>query len=887
MSRMNLRILHRIAALFRRTRGSRELDAEISHHLDSAVDENLQAGMTPQEARRQALIRFGGTQQARESAQEERSLPWLETLAQDLRYGSRMLRKYPGFTLVSVLTLALGIGANTAIFSLIDGILLRALPFSNPQDLVSVMGNVTATYPKGAFAAMREQITSMDVATYYEGHEFNLTGQGEAARLNGAVVSAELFMVLGVRPALGRPFYPGDDKAGQDSYVILSRALWQQRFASDPSIIGRSIELEGVSSQVVGVMPADFRFPSPKTQVWIPLHIDPKETVAMWGNDFMPVIGRLHPGTTIPQASAEVRLFQSRVTKLFPWPMPATWNPGVHVIELQNGLVADVRGRLLLLLSAVGLILLIVCVNVANLTLSRAATREKEMALRAAMGAERSRVVRQLLTESVLLALVGGLLGILVATQGLRLLKSVLPADTPRLSEAHIDWRVLAFTCALAVVAGILFGLAPALQSSRVALAGTLNASGRGSSSPVSHRLRSALAIAEVALAVLLVTAAGLLIRSFWALSHVDPGFRASHLMTARVTPNETFCSDPQRCISFYNQLVDRLRGVRGVTSAALVNTLPLDGRVAKRSLEIEGKTVPAGEPLPLLWMDVITPDYFQLMNIPLVAGRGFNPADVTGNPPVVIITASTAKRYWPDRSAIGSHVRFSDDTQWRTVVGVVPDVRAYDMQNNVPDWINGTMYVPYAPNATLEDGRVPSDMTIVLQANLDESQIQDTLRQTVAALNPEAPVGEIKPMRALLSESISAPASTTFLFVTFALLALVLGTIGIYGVLSFLVSTRTREIGIRISLGALPRDVLWLILKEGAQFSLAGIALGLASAFVFTRLLASELYGVSPADPLTFAAAASLMLLVTLLACYVPTRRAMRVDPMVTLRSE
>jgi putative ABC transport system permease protein len=880
-------LVHRAISFCGRSRDARELDVEISHHLDQAIEENLRAGMTPQEARRQALIHFGGTQQAKESAHEQRSLPWLETLAQDLRYGSRMLRKYPAFTAVAVLTLALGIGANTAIFSLIDGILLRPLRFSNPQELVSVTANVAATYPKGAFAAMREQISSMDVATYYEGHEFNLTGQGEAVRLNGAVVSAEFFMVLGVRPDLGRAFYPGEDKVGQDSYVILSRGLWQQRFASDPAIIGRSIELEGVSRQVVGVMPADFRFPSSKTQVWIPLHIDPKETVAMWGNDFMPVIGRLHRGATIAQASAEVRLFQSRVTKLFPWPMPASWNPNVHVVELQNGLVADVRGRLLLLLSAVGLILLIVCVNVANLTLSRAATREKEMALRAAMGAARPRVVRQLLTESILLALVGGLLGFLIATQGLHLLKSVLPADTPRLSDVHIDWRVLVFTSALAIVTGVLFGLAPALQSSRVALSGTLNASGRGGSSPVSHRLRSALAIAEVALAVLLVTAAGLLIRSFWALSHVDPGFCVSHLMTARVTPNEGFCSDPQRCIAFYEELLARLRAVQGITSVALVNTLPLDGRVAKRSLAIEGETVPPGEPLPLLWMDVITPDYLQLMNIPVMAGRGLNPADVTGNAPVVVVTAATAKRYWPDRSAIGSHVRFSEEQQWRTVIGIVPDVRAYDMQNDVPGWINGTMYIPYAPNATLEDGRVPSDMTIVLQANGNESQIQDTLRQTVAMLNPEAPVSEIKPMRAVLSESVSAPASTTFLFVAFALLALVLGAIGIYGVLSFLVSTRTREIGIRISLGALPRDVLWLILKEGAQFSLVGIALGLASAFVLTRLLASELYGVSPADPLTFAAAAFLMLLVTALACYVPTRRAMRVDPMITLRSE
>jgi predicted permease len=807
----------------------------------------------------------------------------METLWQDIRYGLRMLAKSPAFTIVTVLTLALGIGANTAIFSLVDGILLRPLPFARSQDLVSVTG----TYPKGGFVAMREQIQSFDVASYFEGHEFNLTGQGDAVRLTGALVSAEFFSVIGAHPELGRPFYPGEDKAGQDAYVILSHALWQQRFAGNPSIIGSSIELEGISRQIVGVMPANFRFPSPKTQVWIPLHNDPRDTIAYWAGDFMPVIGRLHRGSTIPQASAEIRLFQSRVTKLFPWPMGASWNPDVSVIELRDGMVTDVRGRMLLLLGAVGLILLIVCVNVANLALSRAATREKEIAVRAAMGAERLRIVRQLLTESVLLALAGGLLGVLFATQGLRLLKSVLPADTPRLFDTQVDWRVLVFTAGLAIVTGILFGLAPAIQTSRVALAGTLNAASRGGSVFVSTRLRSALAIAEVAFAVLLVIAAGLLVRSFWAISRIDPGFRTDHLMTARITPNESFCSDPQRCISFYNELIARVRAIPGVTSADLVNTLPLGGRVAKRALEIEGKVVPAGEPGPLFWMDVTTPDYFHAMNIPVVTGRGFNSADASGYPPVAVVTASTVKRFWPDSSPIGSHVRLSGDQQWRTIVGVVADVRAYDLQNAVPKWIDGTIYVPYTPNATLEGGQVPAEMSIVIQAGLDESQLQDELRRTVAGLNANVPVNEVKPMRAVVSESVSAPQSTTFLFVTFALLAVVLGIIGIYGVLSFLVSKRTREVGIRVALGAQRSDVLRLVMKEGAKFALIGVFLGLICAFGLSRFLASELYGVSPADPATFLIAALLMTLVTLLACYIPTRRAMRVDPLVALRYE
>jgi putative ABC transport system permease protein len=868
---------------FRRSRMESEMDTELRFHIETFAEDLIRNGTPREEALRRARIEFGAVERAKEECREARGAKIIETLLQDLRYGARMLRKSPSFTAVAVLTLALGIGANTAIFSLVDGILLRPLPFAAPQNLVSITG----TFPKGGFVAMREQVQSLDVAAYFEGHEFNLTGRGDPLRLSGVLVSAEFFSVLGARPELGRAFYPGDDLAGRDNYVVLSHALWQQRFGADPAIVGHSIELEGVSREVIGVMPTEFSFPSAKTQVWLPLHNDPRDTVAYWAGDFMPIIGRLRSGSTIPQARAEIRLFQSGVPKLFPWPMPADWNADISVVELRNGMVADVRSRLFLLLGAVGLILLIACVNVANLALSRAATREKEIAVRTAMGAERSRVVRQLLTESVLLALLGGLLGILLATGGLHLLKAALPADTPRLADAHIDWRVLAFTGGLAVLTGLLFGLAPALHSSRAALAQSLNAATRGASVSISHRLRSALAIAEVAFAVLLVIAAGLLIRSFVALSRVDPGFRAERVLTARVTPNQELCSEPSRCISFYRELLNRMQAVPGVNSVAVVNTLPLGGRVAKRSLEIENEAVPPGEAMPLFWMDVVTPDYLRVMKIPIVAGRGFTSADDSGNPPVALVAASTARRFWPARSPIGTHVRLSGDKDWRTVVGIVSDVRAYDLQKNVPDWINGTIYFPYATNATLEGGRVPSDMTLVIQSRLDESQLQNVLRSTIGGLNPEVPASEVKTMRAVVSESVSTPASTTILFVAFAALALVLGLIGIYGVLSFLVSRRTREIGIRLALGAQRRDVLWLVMKEGAKFSLIGISVGLACALGITRLLASELYGVSPADPSTFLAAAVLMTAVTLLACYVPTRRAMHVDPLVALRNE
>jgi predicted permease len=863
-----------------RSRMENEMDAELRFHLQSFVDDLIRNGMPREEALRRARLEFGAIDRAKEECREARGVSLTETLLQDIRYGTRLLRKNPGFTAVAVLTLALGIGADTAIFSLVNGILLVGLPYPHAEQLISVTG----TYPRGVVVAMREQIRSLDLAAYAEGHEFNLTGSGEAIRLPGTYVSAEFFSILGAQAQLGRTFFPTEDLAGQDSYVILGYSLWADRFHSDPTILGRSIELEGVNRQVIGVMPPSFRFPSAKSQIWIPLHNDPRSVSDYWASDFMPVIGRIRPGATLPQARAEIRAFQSHAAALFPWPMPSSWNADVSVVPLQNGMVADVRVRLLMLLAAVALVLLIACTNVANLMLSRAATREKEFAIRAAMGAGRHRILRQLLTESVLLASLGALLGLLFAARGLAFLKLLLPADTPRLLDVQLDWRVLLFTAALAVSTGLAFGLAPALQSSRFALTESLKSGGRGAAVSVSQRLRSSLVIAEVAFAVLLVISAGLMIRSFWALSHVHPGFRPEHVLTARITPNESFCTDASRCIAFYRSLLDQVQSFPGTSGAALINTLPLDGRVTKRSFDVENYVVSPGETSPLFWLNIVTPDYFRVMGIPVLFGRGFTRADLSGAP-VAIITAETARRFWPNQVAVGKHIRLLQDNDWRIIVGVIPDVRAYDLRRNTPSWIGGTAYVLYNSDATMENKRVPAEMTIAIHTASDDSQIATTLRSAVANLNQEAPVSEVKSMQAVVAEAASTPASTTSLFVVFAAVALVLGVIGIYGVLSFLVSKRTREIGIRIALGAERRDVLWLFLKEGAKFSLAGILFGLAGAFVLTRLLSSELYGVSAADPLTFFGVALLMAIVTLLACYVPTRRAMSVDPLTALR--
>ncbi len=865
-----------------KSRREKELEEEMRGHLEMAAKEREERGEKKEEAESAARREFGNVGLVKEVTQDVWGWRWLEDLLEDARYGLRMLRKNPGFTAVAALTLALGIGANTAIFSLVNGILLVSLPYRTPEQLVSVTGS----YPQGAFVAMREQARTVDVAAYAEGHEFNLTGSGEPVRLTGTLVSAELLSVLGARPELGRTFYPGEDVPGQDSFVILSHSLWEQRFGSDTTILGRPIVLGGVIRQVIGVMPADFRFPSPKTQIWIPLHNDPRSTFDYWAGDFMPVIGRLRPGSTMQQARAEIQTFQSRVLGLFPWPMPADWNADVSVVPLQNGMVADVRARLLLLLGAVALVLLIACANVANLTLSRAATREREIAVRSAMGAGRQRIARQLLTESLLLASLGGLLGLLLAAKGLALLKALLPADTPRLADVEMDWRVLAFTGGLAILTGFVFGLAPALHSSSAALTEALKSGGRGGAPAVSRRLRSGLVVAQVAFAVLLVIAAGLLLRSLVALSHVNPGFHSEHLLTARLTPNESFCSDPGRCVAFYRNVLDRIKVSPGVSDAALVNTLPLDGRVSKRSLDVENYLVPPGEDSPLFWLDVVTPDYFRVMRIPLLSGRGFTDSDVPGTP-VAAIAAETARRFWPNQDAVGKHIRLLGDKEWRTVVGVVQDVRAYDMQRNVPHWIGGTAYVPYNPAATLEDRRIPVEMTIVIRTALDDSQMGPLLRRTVLGLNAETAVSEVKTMSAVVSEAVSTPESTTILFVVFAGLALALGIVGVYGVLSFLVSNRTREIGIRVALGAQKSSVMLLVMKEGLRLSIAGIALGLTGALAVMRLLSGELYGVNATDPLTFCGVTFLVAAASLLACYIPARRAMKVDPMVALRYE
>jgi predicted permease len=803
---------------------------------------------------------------------------------QDLRYAFRMLRKSPGLTAVIILTLALGIGANSAIFSLVNGVLLRPLPYRQPDRLVSA----TDSYPEGTVVAMQASLKSMDTAGYRDSTEFNLTGRGEAVRLSGAAVSANVFSILGARAEVGRIFAASEGQPGEDNVAILSHALWQKEFGSDPNAIGQRVTLEGVDRQIVGVMPADFQFPSAKTQVWVPLHLDPRAIGDFWGAGFMPVIGRLRDGATIPQADAELRAAMPRFRAMFPWKMPDLLWAGSSVISLQEQTTGNAQEKLLILLGVVALVLVIACVNVANLLLARAATRQREMAVRAGLGAGRWRICRQLLTESALLAICGGAFGILFAVSGLRWLKAILPADTPRLGSAAIDWRVLAFTAAIALLTGVIFGLAPALFASKINLSESLKSGGPQSATVgSSQRLRSALASAEIALAFVLVIAAGLMAKSLWELGRVNPGFQTEQIVTARITPNKSYCAQFARCQSFYGELTERVRALPGVKDAALVSVLPLDGRMNAFAADVEDHPRDPKDPAPVIFDSVITPGYLEVMEIPLLRGRALTAADsAPGAAPNALVAESTAKKFWPGEDPIGKHLRPVFNKTWITIVGVVGDVHESSLALSLPDYVDGAIYDPYGTEASTGRAR-PIEMSLVMRVLNNQMNYGEELQRAVASLNAEAPVSEVATLRSIVTQSASGARSTMLLFAVFAALALGLGAVGIYGVVSYSVTQRRPEIGIRMALGAQRRDILRLIVGHGARLALIGIGIGIGGAIALTRLIKAMLFGVSATDLNTFVGVSILLTVVALAACYIPARRAMRVDPLVALRHE
>jgi predicted permease len=866
--------------LGRRDRLDRDLEDELGFHLAMRETEYLKAGLDAEEARRAAARRFGNRVAMKEECRDMWTFARLETLWQDARFAGRVLRKSPGFTALAVLSLALGIGANAAMFSVLSAFLLRPLPYPEAERLV----RLTRFYPKGAVAALQERSRTMDVAGASADTELNLTGQGEAARLVASTVSANLFAVLGRGAERGRVFEAGDDRPGGDRIVLLSHALWQGRFGGDPAVVGRTITLEGMDRQVVGVMPRGFHFPSGSVQLWIPLRNDPTQTEDYWGFGWMPAVARLRPGTTLSQAQEELRALRPTIAAMFPWPAPS-WNMDATVVRLQEDLVRDVRRKLLVLQAAVGIVLLIACANVASLLLSRAAARRKEMALRAALGARRGRILRQLLTESVALALLGGVLGVALAQAALSGLGALLPADARGFSHVGLDLAALAFVTAVSMVSGLFFGLAPALSASRVDLAASLKTGGQRGAGRAGARLRSSFIVAEVALAVVLAVGAGLLIRTLWGLTRVDPGFRPEQTLTVRVTPNPSTCQPRSACVALYDELLRRTRDLGGVSDAAAANARPLSGAEPLLPVEMEGHPLAVTDATaPLLWAGAVTPSYFRVMRMALLRGRSFEEADAEGAARVVVVSAATARRYWPGDDPIGKRIRVVWDNEWRTVVGVVGDVRQYALSGRSPAEITGAMYMPY-PQAVALDRQIPVAMSLFVRSSVDPSRLASGIRQLVASVNPDVPVSDVQTMESVVASSVSEPRSMMWLFAGFAACALLLAAVGTYGVVSYTTAQRTYEIGVRVTVGATRGDIFGLVIGQSLRLVLAGLAGGVVAALLLGRVLSSFLYGVSAADPATFAAVGGLLLLTALLAGYAPGRRAANTDPVRALR--
>ena len=871
-----------------------EIVEELSQHLEDRYEQALSRGATEGEAYEAALLELKENgllgleiRGVERSVQQdpvpmgiERGANIIGDLAQDLHYGLRMLVKNPSFTIVAVLALALGIGANSAIFSVVNTVLLRPLPYKNPGRLVMLWEEATHLgFPKNTpspanFIDWRAQNTVFEAMAAMVERSFNLTGVGEPERFDGRRVSANLFDLLGVQPQLGRAFRAEEDKPGS-RVVILSNGLWQHRFGGDPRVIGQAVSLNGESYTVIGVMPGSFQFPTRRDQLWVPLAFDAKEAASR-GNHFLEVIARMKPGVTLQQAQAEMSTIAARLAQQYP---EENLRVGSVVTALQEQVVGDIKPALLVLLGAVGFVLLIACANVANLLLARAAARQKEIALRLALGAGRSRLTRQFLTESVLLAVTGGAVGLLLSIAGLRVLKTFIPDTISQAQAISIDAKVLVFTGLVALVTGIIFGLAPAMQVSHLDINDTLKEGGRDAAGGTrGNRIRALLVIGEIAVSFVLLMGAGLLINSFMHLRNLHPGFRANHLLTMKIPLSEVKYPDKERRSPFYAEVLRRVQALPGVQSAAVAGNLPLTYDGDSMPIGIEGRTDPPPDQRPDVILRVVGPGYFSTMGIPLVRGRDFREQDKADSARVVIVSEKTARHFWPGENPIGKRLKPGSTNRnipWIEIIGVVKDVR----QNDFVSEPKMQMYIPYqqlnsfAPNA------------LVVRTNVEPLSLTGAVRNAIWAVDKDQPVSNLRSMDEIVSEAVARQRFSMLLLGIFAALAMVLAAVGIYGVMSYSIAQRTREIGLRIALGAQKSDVLKMILRQGLRFVAAGLAIGLAASFVLTRVMASLLFGISATDPATFVSISLMLIAVALLASYIPAVRAMKIDPMLALR--
>ena len=874
-----------------------EIVEEFSQHLTDEYEAAINRGASEEEARHAVFEELNASDfLSRELKRVERRAPanavvpgregnLFADIGQDLRYGLRTLIKNPGFTIVAVIALALGIGANSAIFSVVNAVLLRPLPYKNPDQLVVIWENATHLgFPKDTpspanFLDWRQQSTLFEGMAAFAERSFNLTGVGEPERLDGRRVSANLFEMLGVKPIVGRTFVPQEDQPGA-KVVLLNEGLWKRRFGGDPAVVGRAVNLNGEPYTVVGVLPQTVRLPTSgnwRDQVWVPLAF-PSEEAASRGAHYLEVIARMKPGMTLPKAQAEMDTIAARLAQQYP---DFNARRGAVVTPLHEEIVGKMKSPLLILLGAVAFVLLIACANVANLLLARAAVRQKEIALRLALGANRARLTKQLLVESVLLSLVGGLVGLGAAYFGLNVLTRFIPRDVAQADTITIDAKVLLFTLAVAVVTGLIFGLAPATHASHFNLNETLKEGGRDSGAGVrGKRLRNSLVIAEVATSFILLVGAGLLINSFVHLRTLDPGFRADHLLTLNVDLSEVKYPDTQRRTAFFEEVTRRVQTLPGVQSVAVAGNLPFTYNGDSTSIAVEGIPDPPIDQWPDVIYRTIGPGYLATMGIPLVRGRDFNDQDTLDTTPVVVISEKTAKHYWPNEEPIGKRLKTGATTSnipWRTVIGVVKDVR----QNDFIAEPKMQMYFSYRQVKDLVAN------ALVVRTSVDPLSLATSVRNTIWAVDKDQPVANIDSMEHIVAGAVARQRFSMLLLAIFAGLALVLAAVGIYGVMSYSVAQQTREIGIRIALGAQRGDVLRMTVKEGLKLVGVGLLIGLISAFVLTRVMESLLFGISATDPVTFGIICVVLLIVATLASYIPALRAATVDPMVALRAQ
>jgi putative ABC transport system permease protein len=810
----------------------------------------------------------------------------MDSVIKDIRYGVRGLLKHPGFTALVVITLALGIGASTAIFSIVDTVLLRRLPYTTASRLVAIQelspDGKRVQVTSANFLDWRAQNTVFEHLAAIKQTTSNLALSDHAERIELAQTNANFFDVFGIKPQYGRLFIPQDEQAGHEPVVVVSNALWQRRFGSDPSLVGKPITLDGKNYTVVGVAPAGFQYPD-KTEVWTPpLKLVPElwpnqDVTQTRGMGYLAAVATLKPGVALPQAAAEMETITARLRQQYPNTNNRRFN---RVVSLQEHLVGDTNKLLWLLLGAVTFVLLIGCANVANLLLASGASRQKEMAIRTALGASRARVVRQLFTESTLLALTGGTVGLLIAYWGLAAITKLLPGDFPRLNEIHMNVRVLAFTFAASVLTGILFGLVPALQISRPDVQESIRETGRGvSGNRRQSHFRQALIVVEVALSVVLLVGAGLLFRSFLRLQSVNTGFVSEHVWTARLTPSGTSYANQADYDRFYNQVLQKVSAVPGVQDAGLINTLPLD-KGPTTGFRVDGRPVETPDKWPSANYRAVSSNYFRAMGIPVLQGRAYTDRDTTNTPLVMIVNQKLADEEFAGESPIGKRITFGNTNNnqpvWFEIVGVVANVRSLELREEPAAELYFASLQDYWPA-----------MSLVVRSNGDTASLSASVRQIVNEIDKSVPVSNVQMMDHVVSASITQPRFNLFLLGLFSTVAMLLSAAGIYGVTAYTVTQRTHELGIRIALGAQVSDVLKMILGQGMAVIGVGLAIGLAAAFGVVRLLRSFLFGVGEKDPFTFVAITVLLLFVALLACYIPARRATKVDPLEALRYE